>query len=266
VTAIEGKVVAVTGAASGIGRALARELHARHAHLALSDVNESGLAETERLLRGGTTRVTTHKVDVRDLAAMERWAAAVSEAHGGADIIINNAGLTARGSIEQMAYEDFKLVIDVNLWGVVHGTRAFLPLLRGRPEGHIVNISSINGMVPFANNGPYNMSKYAVYGLNETLMQELHGERIRITGVHPGGIRTDILRNARNFSARNAALFDRVARTSPEQAARVILRAVENNQQRCFVGADAKLMAFAKRLLPNLTVRVVGRVSGRALR
>jgi NAD(P)-dependent dehydrogenase (short-subunit alcohol dehydrogenase family) len=264
-TTIESKVVAITGAGSGIGRALAFEFQERGAHLALSDVNEAGLAETVAGLRK-STRFITHRVDVRDHAAVEAWASAVRAELGGADIIINNAGIASRGTVEEMAYDDFKLVIDVNLWGVVHGTRAFLPLLRLRPEGHIVNIASINAMVPFNKNGPYNMSKYAVYGLNETLIQELRGSNIRVTSVHPGGIRTNIVRNSKNFDHTEVATFDRIARTSPERAARTIIEAVENNRERCFVGADAKLMALSKRIIPALTVRVAGILSGLQVR
>lgn len=259
-TAISGNVVVVTGAGSGIGRALAIELSARGAHLAISDINEKGLAETASLLGSGT-KVTTHVLDVRDWAAVQKHAADVKAQHGRADIVINNAGLTVRDSIEDVSYEDFKLVIDVNLWGVVHGTKAFFPLLRERPEAHIVNISSINGMVPFAKNGPYNVSKYAVYGFNETLMQELSGQKLRVTSVHPGGIQTNIANNAKNFTPKGAAFFNKIAMTSAEQAARTILRAVQKNQKRVFVGADAKLMAAAKRLVPDLTVRIAGAAS-----
>jgi NAD(P)-dependent dehydrogenase (short-subunit alcohol dehydrogenase family) len=266
VTSIKDKVVAVTGAGSGIGRALASALYARGAHVALSDVNEQALAETAASLSGGSNRATTHRVDVRDRAAVEEYARAVRAAHGGADIIINNAGVTVRGSVEELSYEDFRFVIDVNLWGVVHGTRAFLPLLRERGQGHIVNIASINAMVPFAKNGPYNMSKYAVYGLNETLMQELRGQPIRVTSVHPGGIRTNIARNAKHVSQAEAAYFDKIARTSAPEAAEVILHAVERNRERCFIGADARMMAFAKRVLPGLTVRWAGAFSSRRIR
>src|SRR4051812_17454065 len=153
-TTIQGKVVAVTGAASGIGRALAEELVKRGAHVALSDINEAGLAETAKLLKG-TTKVTTHKVDVRDRKSVEGYAADVKAQHGGADVIINNAGVTTRASIEDISYEDFEFVIGVNMWGVIYGTKAFLPLFRERGAGHIVNISSINAMVPFNKNGPY---------------------------------------------------------------------------------------------------------------
>jgi NAD(P)-dependent dehydrogenase (short-subunit alcohol dehydrogenase family) len=260
-TSIAGKVAVVTGAGSGIGRALAIELTGRGAHVALSDVNDAGLAETAALLAGSATTVTTHRVDVRDWDAMQRHAADVKASHGGADIIINNAGLSVRASVEEMPYEDFKLVIDVNLWGVVHGTKAFFPLFRERGAGHIVNISSINGMVPFHKNGPYNVSKYAVYGLNETLMQELAGDTIKVTSVHPGGIQTNIAHNAKGVSADEAAFFNKLARTTAQQAAVTILRAVEKDRQKVFVGADAKIMAAAKRLMPAWTVKLVGKAS-----
>ncbi len=259
-TVLKGKVVAVTGASSGIGRALAVELVARGAHVALADVNEAGLAETAQSARG-STRVSLHKVDVRDREAVERYAAEVEAQHGGADVIVNNAGIAVRATIERMSYESFKWVIDVNFWGVVHGTKAFFPLLRKRPEGHIVNISSINAMVPFAKNGPYNSSKYAVLGFSETLMQELRGEPIHVTCVHPGGIRTNIARSAPGFSQKHADAFDRIAMTSARTAARVILAGVEKNRERVFVGVDAKLMAAAKRVVPDITVRAFGAAS-----
>lgn len=256
-TAIRNKVFAVTGAASGIGRALAAELVRRGAHVALADNDSAGLEATAAAL-SGTVKVTRHTVDVRDRAAVERYAAEVRTQHGGADVIVNNAGVACKGSIEQLSYEDIEFVLAVNLWGVIYGTKAFLPLFRERGAGHIVNISSINAFIPFANNGPYNMSKYAVHGLSETLMQELHGGTIRVTSVHPGGIRTNIAKSARHTSERDAKTFAKVARTSPESCAKTILRAVERNQERLFVGLDAKIMAAAKRALPALAVRSAG--------
>jgi NAD(P)-dependent dehydrogenase (short-subunit alcohol dehydrogenase family) len=259
-TKLNDKVVVITGAGSGIGRALAVEATKRGAHVALADVNETSLRETARLL-DWKTKVTTHCVDVRDRARVERFAAEVEAEHGGADVIINNAGVAVRATIEEVSYEDFALVIDVNLWGVVYGTKAFLPLLRKRPEGHIVNISSINGMVPFAKNAPYNMSKYAVLGFSETLMQELSGQPIHVTCVHPGGIKTNIARNGRGASAAEIAFFDRIAMTTPGRTAKVVLDAVEHNRERVLVGPDAKLMAAAKRLVPSWTVRLIGAAS-----
>jgi len=262
-TKLKDKVVAVTGAASGIGRALAQSLVARGASVALSDVNEAGLRETAGMLPGATGKVTTHVVDVRRRDAVEAYAADVERQHGGADVIINNAGLTVRAGLEEISYEDFELVIDVNMWGVIYGTKAFLPLFRRRPEGHIVNISSINAMVPFVKNGPYNISKYAVLALSETLVQELAGEPIHVTCVHPGGIKTNIVRNSKGANATDAAMFDRIARTTPEKAAETILAGVERNKTQVFVGLDAKALATAKRLFPHWIVRRTGAVMRR---
>jgi NAD(P)-dependent dehydrogenase (short-subunit alcohol dehydrogenase family) len=257
-TQLRGKVVAVTGAASGIGRALAVRLAKRGAQLALSDVDEAGLHETARLLEGTASK---HIVDVRDLTAVQRYAAEVEAEHGGCDVIINNAGLAVRASLAQITYEQFKLVMDVNFYGVLHGSKEFLPLLQRRPSGHIVNIASINAMVPFAKNGPYNASKYAVLGLSETLMQELQGSTVRVTCVHPGGIRTNIARASNGFSKQESEFFERIAITSAEQAAETIIVGIEQDRQRVYVGLDSKLMATAKRVMPNWTVRLIGAAS-----
>jgi NAD(P)-dependent dehydrogenase (short-subunit alcohol dehydrogenase family) len=264
-TAVRDKVVALTGAASGIGRALAHLLASKGASLALADVNEVGLRETAATL-SGPGQFSTHVVDVRDRDAMYRYAENVERQHGGADVVINNAGLTVRASIEAVPYEDFELVIGVNMWGVIYGVKAFLPLLRKRPEGHIVNISSINAMVPFVDNGPYNISKYAVLGLSETLVMELAGSPIRVTCVHPGGIRTNIARNAKGFSAREAAMFERIARTMPHEAAARIVRGIEKNEEQVFVGIDAKAMATVKRIAPHWIVHRTGEVMRRLQR
>jgi short-subunit dehydrogenase len=257
-TQLRGSVVAVTGAASGIGRALAVRLAERGAKLALSDVDEVGLRETVKLIAGAAS---SHVVDVRDQAAVKRYAFEVEAQHGGCDVIINNAGLAVRATVAEISYEQFKLVMDVNFYGVVHGSKEFLPLLSRRPSGHIVNIASINAMVPFAKNGPYNASKYAVLGFSETLMQELRGSNVRVTCVHPGGIRTNIARAANGFSKQESEFFERIAITSAEQAAEAILEGIENDRQRVYVGLDSKLMAAAKRVVPNWTVRLVGAAS-----
>jgi NAD(P)-dependent dehydrogenase (short-subunit alcohol dehydrogenase family) len=256
-TILSGKVVAVTGTASGIGRALSLELAARGAHVALADVNEVGLRETAALVRGGG-KVTTHLVDVRDPAVMQAFANEVEAQHGGADVIINNAGVAVRASLEDISFEDFDFVMDVNFYGVWYGVKAFLPLFKKRGAGHFVNISSINAMVPFALNGPYNASKYAVLGLSETLMQEFRGTQIRTTCVHPGGIKTNIVRNSRGVSQRDVATFDRIAMNTPETAAKTILDGVERNKERVYVGVDAKIMAAVKRVAPALMVKIAG--------
>jgi short-subunit dehydrogenase len=260
-TSIKGKVVAVTGAGSGIGRALAHDLVARGAHVALSDKDEQSLSQTAQSLGNGTSRVTTRVVDVSDRLAVEAYARAVVDEHGAVDIIINNAGVAARGSIEDIPYDEFRMIVEVNLWGVIHGTRAFLPFLRERPEGHIVNISSIVAMVPVAFNGPYQIAKSAVYALNETLMEELIGSNVRITSVHPSGVRTNFVRNALHVTDADVARHKRRVIRTPESAAKVILDAVEKNRKVCLVGWDAHVMSLVKRLAPGFTIWLAGNLS-----
>jgi len=256
-TKLRDKVVAVTGAGSGIGRALAQRLAALGAHLALSDIDEGTLRETAGSISG--VNVSIHAVDVRSRDAVERYAAEARAKHGGVDVIVNNAGRTVYGSLDEVSYEDFAMVLDINMWGVVYGTRAFLPLLRERPEGHVVNISSINAMVPFAKNGPYNMSKYAVLGFSETLGLELRGQPIRVTCVHPGGIQTNIVNNAKNMTKEQATAFGRVAKTTAPAAAIAIARAIEKNKRQVFIGIDAKTMALCKRIAPHTTLHATAK-------
>ncbi len=271
---LQGKVAAVTGAASGIGRALAINLANEGCSLALSDVNEKGLAETAEMV-GDRVRVTTHVVDVADRKQVEAYASATAKEHGGVDIVINNAGVTVADTLEDVSYDDFEWVFNIDFWGVVYGTKAFLPLLKNRPKGYIVNISSINGMVPFPLNGPYNSAKFAVRGFNMTLIQELKNTNVQIMSVHPGGVKTGIVSNARFRKLPNEKLsqtdfanrFDAIAQTTADQAAKKIVSGMKKNKQRLFVGSDAKFMATMSRLLPLSTVKVTGflheRFSGR---
>jgi len=203
-------------------------------------------------------RITSHVVDVRERELVEQYARDVEAAHGGCDIIINNAGIAIRADFEHISYEQLGFVFDVNLWGVIHGIKAFLPLLRRRPEGHIVNIGSVNALVPFPQNSAYNMSKFAVLSLSETLVQELAHDPIHVTCVHPGAIRTNLVRNSVGFTAAQVAYFDTVAKTTSEQAASAILRAIEKNKQQLLIGKDAWLMAIGMRLAPAWFVRFVG--------
>jgi NAD(P)-dependent dehydrogenase (short-subunit alcohol dehydrogenase family) len=257
-TKLQGKVVAVTGAASGLGRALALALTQRGAHVALADIDAPGLQATAHLL-GSATRVTTHVVDVRQLDAMEQFARDVEAQHGGADVIINNAGVAVLRHFEHIPLKDLAFVLDVNLWGVIHGIRAFLPLLRKRPDGHIVNIGSVNAFVPFPQNSAYNMSKYAVLALCETLTQEFADDAIQVTCVHPGAVRTNLLRNSPGFTAAQVLHFDSIAKTTSEAAAEAVLRGIERNRKQVLIGKDAWLMHWAKRLAPAWIVAFIGR-------
>lgn len=263
---LKDKVAAVTGAGSGIGRMLAVNLAKEGCHLAISDISEQGLNETAGMLKTAGVKITTHAVDVSKRAMVEQYAEDVVKQHGRADIIINNAGVAVMDTVEDVSYDDFEWVMNIDFWGVVYGTKAFLPYLKKQPEGYIVNISSINAMVPFKNNGPYNCAKFAVRGLNETLMMELVGTGVRIMSVHPGGIDTNIARNGRFRRAANPEmdheaainLFSKIARTSADKAARAIITGMKKKRQRQLVGLDAHILALCKRLFPVGTVRGTG--------
>lgn len=255
-----GRVAAITGASSGIGRALAQDLARRGCHLALSDIDEVGLAETVSRCEGRGIKVTSHKLDVADRAAVEAWADQVVAEHGSVNLIFNNAGVALGSTIEAMSYEDFEWLMNINFWGVVYGTKAFLPHLRASGEGHIVNVSSVFGLFSVPSQSAYNAAKFAVRGFTDALRMELEisGGNVSSTTVHPGGIKTNIAKRARIDDSvaemgggdrdEATAEFDKLLRTSPRKAARQILKAVERNHRRALIGPDAKLFDLMVRL------------------
>ncbi|MEY4765471.1 MAG: hypothetical protein RI907_2144 [Pseudomonadota bacterium] len=248
------KVAAITGAASGMGRTLALELARRGCHLALSDVNEPGLAETAAMAGKLGVKVTTTKVNVASRDEVFAWADQVVRDHGKVNLIFNNAGVALGAFAETVAPKDFEWIMGINVWGVVWGTQAFLPHLKKAGEGHIVNTSSLFGLLSVPTQGTYNASKFAVRGFTEALRMELDIEKcgVSVTCVHPGGIRTNIAKDARmDHSIEKAtgnaeaarAKFDKLLNfTSAESAALQILRAVEGNKRRVLVGLDAKFL------------------------
>ncbi len=253
---LSNKVAAVTGAASGIGRALAVGLAKAGCHVAISDVNENGLQATAGMIENGM--VSIHRVDVARREEVYRYAAEVVEQHGQVDMIINNAGVALCETLEDVQYPDFEWLMGINLWGVIYGCKAFLPYLKQRPAAHIVNISSVNGLFTNPGSGPYCTSKYAVRGFTETLIQELKGTNIKVSCVHPGGVKTDIARNARFYKTVNpdlkhedvVRLFDRLASLRADQAATIIINGIRRNKVRILVGHDAYIFDFLKRLFP----------------
>jgi NAD(P)-dependent dehydrogenase (short-subunit alcohol dehydrogenase family) len=267
------KVVVITGAASGIGRALALDAADRGAVLALSDVDEAGLAETGALATRRTGRdVSTDRLDVTDRAAVAAYAAAVRDRHGRVNVVVNNAGVALHGNFEEVTYEDFTWVMDVDFWGVVHGTKEFLPYLIESGDGHLVNVSSLFGLLGMPGQTAYNSAKFAVRGLTEALRQEMliAGHPVQVSCVHPGGIKTAIARNARATAGEDKAtfaeFFDRkLARMPAEKAAKIILDGVQRNKPRIVVGADAKALDALVRLSGARYQRMVARVSNRAL-
>jgi NAD(P)-dependent dehydrogenase (short-subunit alcohol dehydrogenase family) len=265
----DGRVAAITGAGSGIGRALAQDLARRGAHLALCDIDAVGLAETVALCEGSGVKVTSQRLDVADRDAMYAWADQVVDDHGKVNLIFNNAGVALGATIEAMSYDDFEWLMNINFWGVVYGTKAFLPHLKAAGEGHIINLSSVFGLISVPSQSAYNAAKFGVRGFTDALRMELEVERCGVssTTVHPGGIKTNIARNARmddsvasfTGSVDPARHFDKIAMTTPEKAARQILAAVKNDRRRALIGVDAKLIDLVSRLPAGLYQRVVVR-------
>jgi NADP-dependent 3-hydroxy acid dehydrogenase YdfG len=265
-----GIVAVVTGAGSGIGRALARELALRRCALALADIDAAGLAETARLANGSV--LTTHVVDVADRSAVEQFARAVIEQHGRVNLLINNAGVALGGSVEQLALDNITWLFNINFWGMVYGVKYFLPVLQQQPAAHIVNLSSVFGLFAPAGQSAYAASKFAVRGFSEALRQELAASSVRVSCVHPAGVKTNIAVRARvddlpaAVRARAGEAFARVLRLSPEYAAQVILRGVEANRARILVGREAYWIDRIVRLAPVRGPALLQRLSMRLLR
>jgi NAD(P)-dependent dehydrogenase (short-subunit alcohol dehydrogenase family) len=268
-THFTGKVAVVTGAASGIGRALALELARRGARLAISDVDVAGLAETEAMVTAIGAQVRSDHLDVSQRELVLAYADDVAEHFGAVHLVFNNAGIAFTGSIEQMSFKDIDRVMDVDFWGVVSGTKAFLPHLIASGDGHVVNISSIFGLFAVPKQSAYNAAKFAVRGFTEALRQEMvnDGRPVKVTCVHPGGIKTNIARNSEQVEGLDhdklASSFDKLARTSPERAAEVILAGVEKNKARVLIGSDAKVLDALVRVTGSGYQRLVAAASKR---
>jgi len=254
---LAGKTAVVTGAANGIGRAIARSLARRGCHLALADVNEAGLAETAELAAGAGRRITCHRLDVADKQAVATFPGVVTATHPGVDILVNNAGVALGGTFDQVSEADFEWLIDINFWGVVRMTRAFLPLLKASDGAQLVNISSLFGLIAPPGQTAYCAAKFAVRGFSESLRHELEGSSVGVTTVHPGGVATSIAKNARHAEAQSAAelaeahrRYEKLLRMPPEEAGEIIVRAVEHRRPRIIVGADARNASIIERLFP----------------
>lgn len=273
------KVAAITGAASGMGRELAVELASRGCGLSLSDVNAAGLSETAELARAKGVKVTTQTLDVSDRTAVYAWADQTVSDHGKVNLIFNNAGVALNAPLETISQQDFEWIVGINFWGVVYGSQAFLPHLKAAGEGHIVNTSSLFGLIGTPGTGAYSATKFAVRGYTESLRIELDMMDcgVSATCVHPGGIRTAINNNARvgdgveklmGVSADAAReKFDKLLNTtSANKAARIILKAVEKNARRVVVGPDAKAMDAVVRVLGSAYQPLVSANTRRMLR
>lgn len=256
------KVAAITGAGSGIGQQLAILLAQQGAHLALSDVNEQGLVETRSLIAQYPVNATFTQLDVSNQEAVRAWAADSFTHHGKINLIFNNAGVALASTVEGMNYEEMEWIFNINFWGVVYGTKEFLPYLKQSGEGHVINISSLFGLTAQPTQSAYNATKFAVRGFTEALRQELdiQNNGVSATCVHPGGIRTNIANNARMSDsiralgmnpARASRSFNKVLKTPPSDAAKIILDAVRKNKARILIGTDAKILDIVQRITPT---------------
>jgi len=257
-----GKVAVITGAGSGIGRSLAVQLSQEGVHLALGDIDQENLSQTRELLEK-SGKVSLHTVDVAHREGMARFASEVISEHGKVDILINNAGITLTPTVfENISEPDFEKVIDVNMWGVYYGIREFLPHLQSRPEAVIVNMSSLAGLVGLYGYSPYAMSKFAIRGLTESLQSELAGTNVSLLIVHPGGVKTNIIRNAPDLDdedQREAAHgeFTRFALISPATAADKIITAIKKNKRQLVIGVDARIVNFIRGMFPGRFPRIL---------
>lgn len=265
----ENKVCVVTGAGSGIGRAIAVNLAGKGASLAISDINEQSLNETVALIGKPSNRIRADILDMADAGAIEPYAARVKESFGSADYVFNVAGISRIGRFKDTPLSSFEKVMNVNYWGVVRMTKAFLPQLL-ETKGGVVNISSIFGVIGVPGQSHYCSSKFAVRGFNEVLASELEEEGVRVTSVHPGGVATNIAKSAevdalpKGAASREelAARFDKIAITSSEKAAEIIVNGAAKGKRRVMVGNDARVISFIQRLFPSSYPKFVKIMSG----
>lgn len=264
----KGTVAVITGAGGGIGRALAMALAREGCALALADKDAHAAAVAAGdAKQAGAATVSSHAVDVADLEAMTRFRDEVKKAHGRAQLLINNAGVALGGLFEEVSLDDMRWLMEINFWGVVNGTKLFLPLLRAERQAHIVTLSSIFGIVAPAGQTAYAASKFAVRGFSEALRHELAGSPIRVSIVHPGGVKTNIARDARlppkfdpDRRERMLKRFEQAARTTPKEAARQIVSGIKRDRERILIGRDAMLLAALARLMPVGYGRVLARL------
>jgi NAD(P)-dependent dehydrogenase (short-subunit alcohol dehydrogenase family) len=270
---LDSKVVVITGAGSGMGREMALIAARNGALLAVSDWNEEGLAETVDLLKAaGVRELRSDVVDVSDRQAVAALAVAVVEQFGRVNMVVNNAGVTVTGDFEEMTYEDFDWIVGVNFMGVVNGTKEFLPHLIASGDGHVVNISSLFGLISMPGQTAYNATKYAVRGFTEALREEMliNGHPVDVTCVHPGGIKTGIARHGRKTASQDASAIDsffedKLARMTAEKAAQIIFKGALAGKARVLVGFDAHAMHHFAKLTGSRYQDIVARLAPKTM-
>lgn len=267
---LKGKVAAITGAGSGMGRELAIALAKEGCHVAISSLHEENLQETVALLKPYDVKVTASTLDVADEKAVYAWAETVVREHGKVNLVFNNAGVAIGATVDTMKMSDFEWLMNINFWGVVYGTMAFLPHLKQAGEGHIVNISSLFGLLAQPSQSAYSASKFAVRGFTESLRQELKMQNngVSCTCVHPGGIRTNIANNARMSDTgetmgvpnqKAIEVFNKLLRYPADKAAQKMIEAVKEDKARLLIGADAHAFDMLERISPTHYSAVVAK-------
>jgi NAD(P)-dependent dehydrogenase (short-subunit alcohol dehydrogenase family) len=266
---LAGRTAVVTGAAGGIGRAIAVSLARRGCHLAIADIDEAGMEGTTELLREYGVRVSRHLLDVADRIGVAQFPDIVAAEHSGVDVLVNNAGVALGGTFEMVSEEDFEWLFEINFWGVVRMTRAFLPLLRASDDARIVNISSAFGLIAPPEQAAYSASKFAVRGFSEALRHELQESNVGVSVVHPGGVATSIAEKARVPAGiseeeieRRHERYRRLLRMPPAIAGETIVRGLERRESRILVGSDAKVISLIARLWPVRYWKVLVRRAG----
>jgi len=263
-------VAVVTGAASGIGQALAIKFASEGiAGVAISDVNAEGLSVTQAAIEKIGVPVSVHVLDVSKLDQVQQLADEAVAKHGRVTHLVNNAGVGLIGTFEQISLDDFEWLMGINFWGVIYGCKVFLPLLKQQPEAHIVNISSVFGMIAPDEQTAYCSAKFGVRGFTESLRHELSDTNVTVSSVHPGGILTNIVRNSRvgegtpgEWKDQGTKLFDRIAKTTSETAAQVIIDGIKSKNPRILIGKDAKAISIISRLFPKRYLSVLERLNG----
>lgn len=263
-------VAVITGAASGIGQALAVAF-AREgvAGVAVADVDQVGLEATRITLEKLGISVSTHVIDVSDRDQVARLADEVVAKHGKVTHLVNNAGVGLIGTFDQLSLEDYEWLMGINFWGVIYGCKTFLPLLKQEGSAHIINVSSVFGLIGPEEQTAYCSAKFAVRGFTESLRHELAGSNVAVSSVHPGGILTNIVRNSRvgsgtpeEWKQQGTKLFDRIAKTTSETAAQVIIDGIKSNDPRILIGRDAKAISLVSRLFPKRYLSVLEWLNG----
>ncbi len=261
---LKGRVAVVTGAGSGIGQATSILLAKEGCHLAIADINEDGLNQTLRQIKGSDCNVSSHLLDVSDVDAMSAFSESVIKTHGEVHLLINNAGVATSDLVLDGSLKDFKWLMDINFWGVIYGCHLFLPYMVKSDRAHIVNVSSIFGLAGIPSQSPYCSSKFAVRGFTESLRSELMGTHVTVSCVHPGGVDTNIERNSRHRKSFNGVSHEQMIEefknktvNSPENAAKILLKGIKANKEKIFIGWDSKFIDILTRFFPVFYSRIL---------